>query len=97
MTPEQLNYLTTRLIEENEKSTSGTVKTVINGKLDHLTARVIELQSFMEKHSKEDHDFQERIAPYLEGAAGLGYVTKILISIGGLAIAITAVKNFFKL
>lgn len=92
MTPEQFSQFLT----SNEKATSDAVQKFVNGKIDHLTARTIELQSFMENHSKEDKEFQERIEPFLQGIAGLKVIRNIGIWFAGGIVAYLTIKGFFK-
>lgn len=66
MNDEQIDHLVKRFIAANEQSTAKIVKETVNGKIDRLTERVAESQSFMENHAKEDKIFQDRSSPMLE-------------------------------
>ena len=95
MTEEQLITLTKRLIKANEKSTAAIVKETVNGKIDKLTVKVDENHIFIENHAKEDREFQDKIEPYLQGAAGLRIVRDFAIWIAGGIAAWAVIKGFF--
>ncbi len=62
------------------------IKEAVNGKIDAI-------RSDLNIHAASDKAFQDRIEPYLQGAAGLGIIWKVLIAFGLTATAYMAVKN----
>lgn len=63
------------------------IKETVNGKIDALKLLV-------ETHNtKHEADMQE-IKPFLQGAAGLGLLWKLFISVAGLIVAYTTIKGF---
>ena len=93
---EQLAHIVKKVVEANEISTDKVVRTVVNGKIDALTLKVDANHAFMEKHSAEDKAFQDKIEPYLQGAAGLKVVRDFAIWIAGGLVAWAAIKGLFK-
>lgn len=82
-------------LKDNRESTAEAIRLTVNGKIDHLTARTVELQSFMENHAKDDKDFQSRIEPYIEGANGIIRIRDFAVWIGGGLIAFGVIKDLF--
>lgn len=83
MTPDQLKLF----IRENERSTAEAIERTVNGKIRMMDEK-------LDAHIKVSQDFQDEVKPYLQGAAGLQLLWKVLVSIGSLALAWAAIKNF---
>lgn len=92
MSPEQFS----QFLESNEKATATAIQKFVNGKIDNLTKKVEDQHEFMVNHAKEDKEFQEKMSPYLEGAAGLKTVREFAVWIAGALIAYNVIKDFIK-
>lgn len=96
MTEEQLLFITKKLVEANELSTKAIVKETVNGKIDALALKVDANHEFIQAHAKEDKDFQDKMEPYLQGAAGLKIFRDLAVWVAGGLAAFVVIKGYFK-
>ena len=64
------------------------IKLQVNGKIDEMR------NDLVEHNKKHEADMQE-IRPYLQFVGGLGVLSKVVVWIGGLALAALAIKELF--
>ena len=64
------------------------IKLNVNGKID-------EMRNDLAEHNKKHEADMQEIRPYLQFVGGLGVLSKVIVWIGGLALAALAIKALF--
>lgn len=92
MTPDQFS----QFLESNEQATSTAIQKFVNGKIDALALKVDANHEFIQAHAKEDKEFQDKMEPYLQGAAGLKIFRDLAVWVAGGLAAFAVIKGYFK-